>query len=306
MLHNFPPTLRRVLSQFAPRRSQTPPAIDGVSSTLLMQLGLDATLALRLLAPGVPPPSFRYRHFSVPKRDGSQRELVEPGPRLKSVQRAINALLHEIPVHPAAMGFRRGVSIVDHARVHAGAALIITADIQEFFPSTDRWRIEALWQQQGYSEPEVELLTRLTTYRGALPQGAPSSPALSNVVNYELDAALARLTRHTGGTFTRYADDLTFSWPDGYAPPAQFERTVRTRLHEFGYILHARKGWNVWRRADEPEMTGLVLKKQGLVAMPDSLHKIMQALARSSCATDQKRLEGYRSYQTMIEGTNNH
>lgn len=269
------------------------------------RLGLNLDMAYRLMEPGPLPARYRYRHFTVPKQDGTRREIVEPGPNLKAIQRRILQLyLNTLKPHPAALGFRRKKSIADHARAHAGAALIITADIQDFFPNTNRQRIKTFWRQQGFSTLEVRLLTALTTYRGALPQGAPTSPPLSNLVNYELDAALDRRVKQSGGTYTRYADDMVFSWPDLAYPPADFEQTVRALLREVGYSLHPRKGWRVWVRRDEPQVTGVVLKCDGSVDIPDSMRRIMRELARSDNPDDRARLAGYQGYQSMIRGQN--
>jgi RNA-directed DNA polymerase len=265
------------------------------------RLGLDMETAYRLMDGGPLPPRFRYRHFTIPKRDGTPREIVEPGPALKIVQRKILKLyLNKPKPHPAALGFRRKKSIADHAWAHVGAAIIITADIENFFPNTSRQRVKGWWRQQGYSTLEVRLLTSLTTYRGCLPQGAPTSPALSNLINNEMDAALERHTRQGGGKYTRYADDLVFSWPGGSEPPADFEQTVRAVLRQSGYRLHPRKGWRVWRRSDEPEVTGLVLKRRGGVDIPDSMRYVMKCLAASDDPGDQRRLTGYRGYESMI------
>lgn len=301
MLRIFPPTLRRVLCHMLPPAAPPIRSIGAIRPALLAQLRLDPSLAARLMEPGVPPQGWRYRHFNFAKRDGSQRELAEPGPRLKMTQRLIGQLLDQMPLHRAALGFRHGHSIADHAWAHAGAALIVTADIQDFFPNTSRWRVEAWWRAHGYTDDEARLLTALTTYRGALPQGAPSSPPLSNLVNFELDAALERITKASGGTYTRYADDLAWSWPDGYVPPSNFERLVRAKLQEFGYTLHPRKGWSVWRRRDEPEITGLVLDRRGAVDVPESMQRIMRELARSRDPQDRQRLAGYASHRAAVQ-----
>lgn len=305
MLQILPPTFRRILRQMLPNTSPSISAEGSIRSMLLYQLGIARSLAMRLLEPSIPPQGWRYRHFQVPKRDGTQRELVEPGPRLKATQRRIGQILDRHPSHRAALGFRRGHSIADHAWAHAGAALIITADIEDFFGSTRRWRVAAWWRSQGYTDDETRLLTALTTYRGALPQGAPTSPPLSNILNHELDAALDRITRASGGTYTRYADDLAWSWPDDYAPPIGFERIVRAKLHEYGYTLNDRKGWCVWQRRDEPEITGLVLDRRGGVDVPDDLLRTMQTLARSKHPHDQRRLAGYTGYRSMIRRSGN-
>jgi hypothetical protein len=268
---------------------------------LLAQLGLELELAARLLETGPLPDGFRYRHFTIPKRDGSVRELVEPGLRLKQVQRVIVELLRGQHSHRAAIGFKRGLSIADHAWAHAGAAVIVAADIKDFFGSTRRWRIAKWWKLQGYTDDETQLLTRLTTHNDCLPQGAPTSPTLSNLVNVELDTVLDQITRQSAGTYTRYADDLAFSWPDGYGPPANWEQIVGSQLNAFGYTLHPVKGWQLWQRRDEPAITGLVLTKQGKVDLPPAMHKTMRTLARSQHPHDQQRYRGFTAYRAMVD-----
>jgi RNA-directed DNA polymerase len=265
------------------------------------RLGLDMATAYRLMDGRPMPPRYRYHHFAMPKKDGTPRRIVEPGPTLKIVQRKLLELYLSKPKpHPATLGFRRKKSIADHAWTHAGASIIITADIEDFFPNTLRRRVKGWWRQQGYSTLEVRLLTSLTTYRGCLPQGAPTSPMLSNLVNYEMDAALERCVRQSGGKYTRYADDLVFSWPEGNEPPADFEQVVRAILRASGYALHPRKGWRVWRRSEEPEVTGLVLRRRGGVDLPDSMRGVMRLLAASNDPGDQRRLAGYRGYESMV------
>src|SRR5258708_35117261 len=244
---------------------------------------------------------YRYRHFTVAKKNGSSREIVEPGPARKRAKRKIlKVLLKKCKPHSWALGFQRKKSIADHAWAHAGAATIITADIQDFFPSTTRQRVKKWWHERGYSTLEVRLLTSLTTYRGSLPQGAPTSPALSNLINAELDAAIDRRVRESGGRYTRYSDDMVFSWPDGYSPPADFEHAVRALLRHAGYSLHPDKGWHVWRRQEEPEVTGVVLTRRGKVDIPESMQRVIRLLALSENLTDQRRLEGYTGYRRMI------
>jgi len=303
MLNKLPAPLRNLFGMYAPYTQPMKHQGEYALYMMAYRLGLNRYPVYRLIEPGPLPPYYRYRHFTVPKKDGSPREIVEPGPNLKAAQRRILQLyLNNLKPHPAALGFRRKKSIADHARAHAGAARIITADIEDFFPNTSRQRIKSFWRQQGFSTLEVRLLTALTTYRGALPQGAPTSPPLSNLVNYELDAALDRRVKQSGGTYTRYADDMVFSWPDLANPPADFEQTVRALLREVGYSLHPRKGWHVWVRRDEPQVTGVVLKRDGNVDIPDSMRRIMRELARSDNPDDQARLAGYQGYESMIRG----
>ncbi|MEM6529109.1 MAG: reverse transcriptase family protein, partial [Chloroflexota bacterium] len=189
-----------------------------------------------------------------------------------------------------------------------GARTVITADIQDFFPSTTRYRVRQFWRNQTtyrggpqFNDAEVQLLTNLTTYRGALPQGAPTSPMLSNLINRELDVRLHKLVTQSGGRYTRYADDLVFSWQTRPRPPTDFEFTVRRILREYGYTLHPRKGWAVWSRRDEPEFTGVVLTRGGGVDVPEPMRKRIRELERSDAESDRLQLAGYNGYRKMVQ-----
>src|SRR5262249_5437808 len=148
------------------------------------------------------------------------------------------------------------------------------------------------------SADTARLLTLLTTDRGGLPQGAPTSPALSNLVNRDLDERLLQRAMRTGGRYTRYCDDLAFSWRHGPAPPSDFEAGVRAVLAEFGYDLHPRKGWRVCHLArGEAEITGVILTRRGGVRLPEAMRRRMRRLAGSDDPADARRLEGYEAYE---------
>jgi hypothetical protein len=246
-------------------------------------------------------PHFHYRHFSKPKRDGGRRQITAPDTRLKKVQQSI---LHRYfggqSVHPAAMAYCKGKSTAHHAWAHAGAEVLITADVKDFFPTTLDWRIERWWGMI-VDEPDLSrLLTLLTTYQGGLPQGAPTSPGLSNFVNHEMDERLLQRTLDVGGRYTRYCDDLAFSWRHDSGPPSDFETGVRSLLHEFGYTLHPKKGWRVQSRREEPELVGVILTRRGKVRLPADMQQTMLDLERSDDPRDVDRLLGYQGYESMM------
>jgi hypothetical protein len=271
--------------------------LDSEWDELLAQLGLPAHAFHDVLAAGSLHPHFHYRHFTKPKKDGGRREIVEPDSKLKQVQHAIIARYFEDEQpHSAAIAYRKKKSIAHHVWSHAGAELLITADIEDFFPATAAGRVEDWWRQR-VEGGLARLLTLLTTYRGGLPQGAPTSPGLSNFLNRELDE---RLACRAGACYTRYCDDMVFSWR--YEPdlPADFENGVRAVLHEFGYRLHPKKGWCMHQRRDEPEITGVILTRHGRVRLPDRLRRAMRALERSDDPRAADRLAGYQGYQAMV------
>jgi hypothetical protein len=266
---------------------------------LLARLGLPPQALRDVLEADSLHPHFHYRRYRKPKKGGGWREIAEPDAALKAVQRAIvkRFFAAEQP-HPAALAYQPGKSTADHVWAHAGAEVLVTADVRDFFPSTRAQRVEEWWRER--EEATARLLTRLTTDRGGLPQGAPTSPGLSNFVNRELDARLARRAEAAGARYTRYCDDLAFSWGSAWGPPSDFEAAVRSVLHEAGYALHPEKGWRVYHRRDEPEVTGVILARQGGVRLPERLRRVMRALSRSRDARDACRLEGYRGYAEMV------
>jgi hypothetical protein len=286
--------------RYRPRpRSQPALPLEQMWYDLLARLGLPSTALDDVLAAGSLERHFHYRHFPRPKKDGGRRDITEPDSRLKAIQRAILARYLLAEPHPAAVAYRKKKSIADHIWPHVGAELRITADIEDFFPQTSAARVESWWREQ-VEDSLARLFTLLTTYQGGLPQGAPTSPALSNAVNRELDEHLARRASSAGACYTRYCDDIVFSWRDGYAPPSDFENGVRMVLHALGYRLHPTKGWRVHHRRDEPEITGVILTRHGRVRLPDRVAQAMRRLGGSSDPWAADRLAGYRAFEAMV------
>jgi len=173
-----------------------------------------------------------------PKRRGGWRLIEAPRPFLKTLQRQVlSGLLAHVPPHPAAYGFRRGRNCIMAAARHAGEPLVAGFDIADFFPRLTVARVYGLFRALGYPAAVARDLAGLCTAitpaatlaalptRDApiwrtrhLPQGAPTSPALANLLAWRLDCRLAGLARSLGATYTRYADDLTFSGPARIGP----------------------------------------------------------------------------------------
>ncbi|MEO0557870.1 MAG: reverse transcriptase domain-containing protein, partial [Bacteroidota bacterium] len=174
-----------------------------------------------------------YRRFQMPKKRGGVRHISAPMPRLKRAQRwVLDELLSGIPLHDAAHGFVPERSIATNAAPHVGADVVVNMDLQDFFPTVTYRRVKGLWRALGYGQQVATILALLCTEpaidetrldgetffvaRGerVLPQGAPTSPALTNVLCRRLDARMQGMADHFGFAYTRYADDLTFSGSD--------------------------------------------------------------------------------------------
>lgn len=244
---------------------------------------------------------YHYRPFAIAKRDGRERRILAPSPALKELQRRLlHDYLGDLPVHPAATAFIPGSSIVANAQRHAGQAIIVTVDLQDFFESTRGGRVRAFFIRQGWRGEALAALMRLCVYHNGLPQGAPTSPALSNLVNIELDEALNQLARRAGATYTRYGDDLTFSWRTDNVP-ANLQAAVCAELLRAGYQVQPRKNWHVYQASEEPQITGLVIGRDGQIRAPRRiLDQVNKLRWRAWWTHDEDTLARLRGYEGFL------
>jgi retron-type reverse transcriptase len=246
-----------------------------------------------------------YRPFTVTKRPGGQRQIFAPDDALKAMQRRIlRRLLDRLACHPAAQGFERGQSIVTHASRHVGQAVVLRLDLQDFFTATRADRVAEFFRQIGWNAESVELLTRLCTYHGGLPQGAPTSPRLSNLVNYRLDARLDGLARSFDAVYSRYADDMTFSFADNDSQsPHAVIRGVKAIVAESGYTLHQGRKLRIFRHHHRQVVTGLVVNES--LNLPRNTRRRLRAIehhlaAGRPASLTPSQLGGWRAFQSMI------
>jgi hypothetical protein len=162
----------------------------------------------------------RYKVYKIPKRHGGSREIAQPARELKALQRILERdFLSRLPVHTAAMAYRKGHSIRDNALVHVENGPILKMDFKDFFPSIMPHDWHAYCDDRGIFRDPVEraLATNILFFRKKgstvmrLAIGAPSSPHLSNLLMYEFDAIISELVARDFVAYSRYADDLTFS-----------------------------------------------------------------------------------------------
>ena len=221
-----------------------------------------------------------YQRFAIAKKTGGQRLISAPMPRLKRAQYwMLEHILNPIPVHNAAHGFRAQRSIVSNARAHCGQDIVVNLDLKDFFPSIDYPRIKGLFHSLGYSEHIATLLALLCSepdmdiieLDGAtffvasgprvLPQGAPTSPAISNILCRRLDARLAGTAKKLGFNYTRYADDLSFSaLGEARKRLGKLLWRVEQIVSSEGFTLHPDK-LRVMRNNERQEVTGIVVNQ---------------------------------------------
>jgi len=171
-------------------------------------VGIDEGVLVRI----VQSPATFYREFEIPKRLGGSRNISVPSPTVLSAQRWIlSEILSKLEIHSCCYGFVLGRSIVDNARAHLGTKTLLKLDIKDFFPSISFRQVMKIFLGAGYPVAVSYFLARICCLNKSLPQGAATSPSLSNLVARRLDMGLAKYTANSGLTYTRYADDLAIS-----------------------------------------------------------------------------------------------
>lgn len=200
-----------------------------------------------------------YRKFKIPKRSGEFREISEPLPSLKEIQRWIlDNILYCGNVSKFAKGFIKGRSIRDNARFHRKQKMILSLDIENFFTSIPAGKVFNYLRNLGYCKSVSTMLTNLCTLGGALPQGAPTSPAFSNLLSLRIDRRLSSYALKQKIRYTRYADDLAFS---GEFDVSSLIKLVEQVLHDDGLKLNATKT-RLMLPHTRQEVTGIVVNER--------------------------------------------
>ena len=246
-----------------------------------------------------------YREATIPKRSGGVRNLLIPDDATKFLQRRINQrLLRRLDAHPLACGFEEDTSIVDAAIPHVCRDVVIRVDIENFFESTTAERLHNYFIDIGWKNEAAALLVKLTTHNGHLPQGAPTSPRLSNLVNAPLDSVLLALARKYAGAYSRYADDITMSFGPLKGPRVRrIIQLIGRRLKPFGYRLNHRKT-RIRRRHQKQLVLGLVVNDQ--VAIPRKTRRWLRAVRHRMSSgkpttLTEAQLEGWTAFEAMVE-----
>lgn len=210
----------------------------------------------------------RYNHFTIEKKSGSQREIRDPDIPLKRIQKLLNCLLQVVfspKVHYCTNGFSYGRDIVRNARPHLNKKYVLNCDIKNFFPSVNYGRVRAVLRLSPFNfindkEVIANLIASLCTYENRLPQGAPTSPILSNLVTQKLDRKISAYCNLYKIKYSRYADDLTFSSNTNYFNDA-FIGDIRSILLDEQFQLNEVKT-RLKTSMDRQQVTGIIVNKK--------------------------------------------
>ena len=224
-------------------------------------------------------PKRDYVHFQMAKKTGGFREISAPKPQLKRLQYWIlENILNKVAVDEKAHGFVAKKSIVTNAKPHIGKAVVINCDLENFFPTLTYGRVKGLFRSLGYSHELATIFAILTTeaeqkevlvdgerlfiYTGKryLPQGSPASPMITNLICRKLDKRMSGIAQTLGFTYTRYADDMTFS-SDSYEKINNMLYWIKGIVKEEGFILHPTKT-KIMKKGSRHEVTGVVVNEK--------------------------------------------
>jgi len=153
-----------------------------------------------------------YRKFTIAKKNGKPRQIKEPLPSLKEIQLWIlTNILYRFQVSKFAKAYIPERNIIDNVRFHKGQEKVICIDLDNFFTSIKEQHVLKIFMDIGYSKRVSEVLAKLCCNSGSLPQGAPTSPQLSNIYLFNFDTTISEYCLNNKIRYTRYADDMTFS-----------------------------------------------------------------------------------------------
>jgi len=244
-----------------------------------------------------------YRIFPIPKGNG-ERLISAPRVGLKLIQRWLNyhwslGWKPSKNVH----GFVTGKSHISAAKMHCNAKWVISADIANFFPSVKSDRVRLALQRLGYNDDtSLDMLAKLVCLDGALTQGAPTSPVLSNIVLSDLDTVLEELATETSSVYTRYADDIVFSGKNDL--PEGIDVLIKEAINKDGWTLSDRK-FNISQIPHRLKVHGLLVHTEEVRLTKGYRNKLraFRHLMNSGKVidTDIARFSGHIAYSDFID-----
>src|SRR6266852_486588 len=234
------------------------------------------------------PEAKKYTTFQIPKRNGGQRTIKAPIDALKLVQRRLSDLLQDCEAEinteksrsdRIAHGFKRGRSIITNAKEHRHRRYVFNLDLEDFFPSINFGRVRGFFIKSrdfGLHRDVATVIAQISCHQNSLPQGSPCSPVISNLIAHLLDMRLVRLASAVGCTYSRYADDLTFStnkkdFPADIAAPSGTEggklhlwlpgMELEKVIERTGFRINTAKTHLMYRTSRQ-NVTGLVVNQK--------------------------------------------
>lgn len=255
----------------------------------------------------------QYKSFDIPKRNGGSRTILAPQGSLKEIQKRLAkalALYKQTLISEGkaldiySHGFEKNKSIISNAKPHRNKRYVLNVDLKDFFPSIHFGRVRGFFLRNMYFQMTDEMATviaQLACFEGKLPQGAPTSPVISNLICESLDYRISKLSRKYKLLYTRYADDLTFSTnrADFLAISYEFMNSLEKCIERAGFHINHEKTRLSYKNSRQ-EVTGLVINKK--VSVKRDYYKKTRAMADRLYKTGQFEINGVNSSINRLDG----
>jgi RNA-directed DNA polymerase len=246
-----------------------------------------------------------YRQFSIPKRTGGQRLLSSPDAYLKRAQNWIRQnILSALPISPHATAYSKGSKTFLNAARHSDKRYVLRMDLKNFFDNIKFNAVEEVFTEAGYNAAVSNFLAELCTFDLGIPQGAPTSPRLSNLISRKMDAAISIDAWIVGASYTRYADDIVLS-SDDLASVKELQSSAEKIVMSQGFSVNKAKTW-IAGPGHRKKITGLVIGSNG-VGIGRKSERYLRAMIhqlsaqRSNYESRLARINGYLSYVRDVD-----
>lgn len=251
-----------------------------------------------------------YTSFEIPKKNGGERLINAPNSELKIIQRKLANELYEYHAKISEKGnsvsqaFEKGKSIFTNAKIHRKKRFIVNVDLENFFDSIHFGRVKGYFEKNKNFQLTQEVATviaQLTCFKGMLPQGAPTSPIISNYICNIFDLRIIKLAKKYKLDYTRYADDLTFSTNDKRFIEnwdAFFEK-LKIEVERAGFHLNEKKT-RISYKDSRQEVTGVIVNRK--ISIKREYYKTTRAMANNLYKTGEFLINGENGKLNQLEG----
>jgi RNA-directed DNA polymerase len=262
---------------------------------------------------------WHYHRFTIAKKNGGQRVIHAPKRQLKAIQRKLlRNILDKLPIHEAAHGFVPKRSVVSNAGLHVGKKFVLKMDLSHFFTSIGFRRVRGLFISMGYGYTVANILALLCTEYERVPfkrgqkvfsisigerhliQGAPTSPAISNLIVRRLDRRMSKAAALVGCVYSRYGDDMTFS-ADTLQAILDMRKFANKIIESEGFFVNAQKN-RLLRQSGQQRVTGVVVNNK--TSTPRDLRRKVRAILHNAQKTglNAQNLEGRPNFRAYLGG----
>lgn len=247
-----------------------------------------------------------YKEYKIPKGNGKFREIQEPFQELKEEQSKILKELNSVKINRCAYGFVEKKDIYKNAKRHMKSNYILELDLKNFFDTIKAEDVYNALINNKFSKERAEYIAKVCTRYGTTPQGAPSSPILSNIVCKPLDRKLKNLSIRNKVIYTRYADDLTFSTKeeDGYNTLQDLKKEAQSIINSYGFDINGSKTHTLCK-SRRHSVTGIVVNEKMNVSSKDvrafraKLHNIFMDIKDKALVTEKELEAKYNSINEL-------